>query len=145
MSFMMNKAFVDTNLLIYMVSDDAAKSAKTRNLLRNGGEFVISVQVLNEFTAACLRKELVEASSVPGHVRRFCRFFDVADVGLAEIELAFKIRGRYGYRWYDCLIIATALLNQCAILYSEDMQDGQSIYVEGVGGLTIVNPLKQEN
>lgn len=118
---------------------------KTRNLFESGGEFVISVQVLNEFTAACLRKKLVEVSSVPDHVRRFWRFFDVADVGLEEIESAFKVSDRYGYRWYDCLIIATALLNQCAALYSEDMQDEQSIYVKGVGSLTIVNPLKQEN
>jgi predicted nucleic acid-binding protein len=76
----MSRSFVDTNILIYLVShesdqDAATKSAKAREFIGRTEGFLISVQVLNEFTTACLAKQLVDASSVQGHVKRFCRFF----------------------------------------------------------------------
>jgi predicted nucleic acid-binding protein len=37
---------------------------------------------------------------------------------------------------YDCLIMVSALLNECNLLLSEDMQNGQII--EGI--LTVINP-----
>jgi predicted nucleic acid-binding protein len=40
-----------------------------------------------------------------------------------------------GYQIYDALILAAALEEGCDTLYSEDMQDGQS-----VGAVTIRNP-----
>jgi predicted nucleic acid-binding protein len=40
---------------------------------------------------------------------------------------ALKIHQKYQYSYYDSLIIASALENQCDILYSEDMQHQQLI------------------
>jgi predicted nucleic acid-binding protein len=51
---------------------------------------------------------------------------------------ALAIAERYSYRIYDALIVASALEARCAILYSEDMQDGQVID----GRLTIRNPFR---
>jgi predicted nucleic acid-binding protein len=46
------------------------------------------------------------------------------------------IAERYQYKFYDALIVASALEARCTILYSEDMQDGHVID----GRLTIRNP-----
>ncbi|MBF0371631.1 MAG: PIN domain-containing protein [Magnetococcales bacterium] len=57
---------------------------------------------------------------------------------LPNMELykeALKLTERWGYTYYDSLIIAAALQEKCQILYSEDFQHGQTI-----GDLTIVNP-----
>ncbi|APB35038.1 Putative nucleic-acid-binding protein, contains pilt domain [Gloeomargarita lithophora Alchichica-D10] len=48
-----------------------------------------------------------------------------------------EINIRYGYSYWDSLIIATALQSNCNILYSEDMQHDQLIE----GKLRIINPL----
>jgi len=48
---------------------------------------------------------------------------------------ALEIKPRYGYSFYDSLIIAAALTAGCRRVYSEDLQHGQRI-----GQLTIVNP-----
>ncbi|MEI6154767.1 MAG: DNA-binding protein, partial [Deltaproteobacteria bacterium] len=45
---------------------------------------------------------------------------------------------KYQYSYYDSLIISSALEKKCQILYSEDMQDGQTIEKT----LKIVNPFK---
>ena len=47
-------AFFDTNLLLYLLSEEPAKSEKAEDLIAHGG--VISVQVLNEFVSVATRK-----------------------------------------------------------------------------------------
>jgi predicted nucleic acid-binding protein len=44
----------DTNVLLYLLSEDATKADRAEKLVANGG--VISVQVLNEFAAVASRK-----------------------------------------------------------------------------------------
>jgi predicted nucleic acid-binding protein len=50
--------FLDSNILIYLFSADAAKADRAERLIRHGG--VISVQVLNE-CASVLRRKLASA------------------------------------------------------------------------------------
>ena len=47
-----------------------------------------------------------------------------------------KLAERYGYRIYDSMIIAAALIADCDTLWSEDLQHGQLIN----DTLTIRNP-----
>ncbi len=58
----------------------------------------------------------------------FHRHVEVHDRGVA-------IAARYGYSIYDSLIVAAAILSECRILYSEDLQDGQVN-----DGISIKNP-----
>jgi predicted nucleic acid-binding protein len=53
-----------------------------------------------------------------------------------QVIKAIEIRGRYGFSYWDSLIVATALLSGCSILYSEDMQHDQVIE----STLKIINP-----
>jgi predicted nucleic acid-binding protein len=46
------------------------------------------------------------------------------------------VAGKYGYKIYDALVVASALEAKCTTLYSEDMQHGQLIEKQ----LTIRNP-----
>jgi len=48
------EAFLDTNVLLYLLSGDAAKADRAEKLIAAGG--VVSVQVLNEFTSVASRK-----------------------------------------------------------------------------------------
>ena len=47
-------AFIDTNVLLYLLSSDSAKAARAEALLSEGGH--ISVQVLNEIANVARRK-----------------------------------------------------------------------------------------
>ena len=57
-------------------------------------------------------------------------------ISLPTIHIALDILERYGFFWYDSLIVATALESGCDTLYSEDMQNGQLIE----GRLRSINP-----
>ena len=51
-------------------------------------------------------------------------------------DLGLMLAERYGYRVYDSIILAAALLAGCTTVYSEDLHNGQVIS----GSLTIRNP-----
>jgi predicted nucleic acid-binding protein len=61
---------------------------------------------------------------------------DVRPLDEPTIRKSAEIAIRYRFSNWDSLIIAAALLANCDILYSEDMQHGQTID----GALTVVNP-----
>jgi predicted nucleic acid-binding protein len=49
-----SKPFIDSNVVLYLLSGDAAKADQAQAILASGA--VISVQVLNEVTSVCQRK-----------------------------------------------------------------------------------------
>ena len=117
--------FFDTNVLLYLLSADAAKANRAEELLASGG--TISVQVLNEFVSVASRKlrmPWAEIREVLAQVRAVCV---VEPMTVETHERALKLAERYGLSIYDALIVAAALLAGCNTLQSEDMQNGQLI------------------
>ncbi len=129
------KVFFDTNVLIYAVAGEDPRSVQAEELLASGG--VLSVQILNEFVSVARRKILMSWSDVTEALDAF-RVLCPSPLPITiEIhEEALKIAEKHGYKIYDALVIAAALQAGCATLYSEDLQNGQTID----GQLTIRNP-----
>jgi predicted nucleic acid-binding protein len=133
-------AFIDTNILVYWIQDqDRAKVVKS--LL--AANCVISVQVLNEF-ANVLRKKLgmswEEVRSI--HVVLH-KVSTVVDLTRRMQALAMYLAERYKLTIYDANILGAAALSGCALVYSEDMQDGLRIQIPpefGGGAVAIKNP-----
>ena len=50
--------------------------------------------------------------------------FDVVYVYTSTINIAFNLSLKYGFSYWDSMIVATALENNCEVLYTEDMQHG---------------------
>jgi predicted nucleic acid-binding protein len=118
-------AFFDTNVLLYLLSNDAAKADRAEALLAAGG--VLSVQVLNEFAAVASRKlglTWPEIREVLGMAKSLCQ---VEPMTVATHERGLAIAERYGFSIYDSLIVAAALLGGCEVVWTEDLQDGQRI------------------
>ncbi len=128
------RPFFDTTILIYSISSGDSRSTVAENLLAAGG--YVSVQVLNEFAAVARRKlnmswkEIRDALSA---IRVLCEPPIALSVSIHEAAL--KIAAQYGYQIYDASILAAALEQDCDVLYSEDMQNGQRLRA-----LTIRNP-----
>ena len=129
--------FFDTNVLLYLLSDDAEKADRAESLLAEGG--IVSVQVLNEFASVATRKaglEIAEIREILAAVGGFC---SVRVLDLETHDLGLDIAGQHGYSIYDSLVIAAAKLAGCAELYSEDMQSGQTVV-----GIRIGNPFRNQ-
>ena len=128
--------FIDTNILLYLLSQDAKKADRAEEELAKGG--VISVQVLNEFASVASRKlkmSMDEIREVLSTVRAVCQ---VVAVDIDTHEKGLQIAEKYKISTYDAMIVASALLSGCTMLISEDMQHNQKI--DGV--LKIQNPFR---
>ncbi len=129
------KCFVDTNLLIYSVSSDENKRKIAQNIIATD-DIVISSQILGEFSFVSIRKKLLEHNEVEKIVQRFQNEFEVFPIMSADVNKALTIMNRYGYSYWDSLVLAVALKSGVEILYSEDMHNNQLIDNQ----LKIINP-----
>ncbi len=116
------EAFIDTNILLYLMSADNDKADRAEEIVQAGG--LISVQVLNELANVTRRKLSMswgEINEVLILVRSVC---SVAPLTMETHGRGMVVAERYGMSVYDAMIVAAALLGGCKTLYSEDMQDG---------------------
>lgn len=133
------EVFFDTNVLLNLVSSDAAKADTAEALLADGGH--VSVQVLNEFASVAVRRRGLSwdaITDVLGVVRAVCHIHPLT---VETHDEACALARRYGFSFYDSLIVASALLAGCGAVYSEDLQDGQRIDRR----LTVRNPFASRN
>ena len=116
------EAFIDTNVLVYLLSGDAAKADRAEQVVARGG--VLSVQVMNEFASVATRKlrmRVAEVAEVLLAVRSLCTIVPIDE---ETHDLGMRIAQRHRLSIYDAMIVAAARLAGCKIIISEDMQDG---------------------
>ncbi len=128
------RPFVDTNVLLYLLSPDAVKADRAEAVLV--GRVVISVQVLNEFANVARRKFGLEWSELAQAMTDIRRFADVQPLTVDTHDRGMALAERYRMSIYDAMIAAAALEAGCSTLLSEDFQSGQRL----AGRLTIRNP-----
>ena len=102
------KAFIDTNILLYLLSAETDKADRAETIIQAGS--LISVQVLNELTNVARRKlamPWVEINEVLSLIRSIC---PVMPLTIETHDRGRQIAERYGLNVYDAMIVASALL-----------------------------------
>jgi predicted nucleic acid-binding protein len=127
--------FLDSNIFLYAFSTkETHKQTIAKELLLNNA--IISTQVVNETCSNLLKKLAFNETQVQAFIEScYSRYF-IADVNQKVFMRASHLREHYLLSYYDSTIVAAALLSDCVILYSEDMQHKQVID----STLTIINP-----
>ena len=139
---MNDKVFFDSNILVYANdSGEPAKQEKSKKLILDSIQkenAVISVQVLSEFFVT-VTKKIQTRLTVPEAEKQLqlLSIMDVRELDFDLVMLAVNIHKTKRLSYWDSLIIASAESAGCTVLYSEDMNSGQTI-----NGVTILNPYK---
>lgn len=118
-----DKLFFDTNVLLYLTSNDESKSCIASRVVETGG--TISVQVLNEFVAVARRKLLLSWPAITAHLEPIRRACQIVPLTLHSHDHARNLAERYKVPIYDALIIASAIDAGCTLVMTEDFQHGQ--------------------
>ena len=121
------KAFIDTNMFVYLYSQQEPEKQQAVIAAMNQYDRVVSTQVLNEFCNVCIRKLNFHVSAVKQAVEEICRTCEILSIDESNVQFALDIREKYGYSYYDSLIIVSALDGGCDYLLTEDLSDGQKI------------------
>lgn len=142
----MTLAFLDTNLLIYRRDPREPEKQRiayawiaTLGRERRGR---LSWQVLQEFYDVATRKlgAFGFSADLARLDVRLLAQWNPPEPDLSLAESAWSLQDRHGLSWWDALIVASALRQECAVLLSEDMQHGLSID----NRLTIINPFASD-
>jgi predicted nucleic acid-binding protein len=133
------KAFLDTNILIYLFSEsEEAKRITAQNAI-DRYDCITSLQALNEASNVWFKKSGWTGEQIREHldnIEFICD--DVVAVQRSTVDAALALKDRYRYSYYDCIMLASALESHCHVILTEDMKDEHLI----LGKLLIINPFK---
>jgi predicted nucleic acid-binding protein len=130
--------FIDSNIFVYAKVEQPGchKHELAKQFLKElEGEIIISVQVLNEFYNV-LGKYKIADMAIQESINEILKNVNLETITLDTIKTCWEIKIKYKYSYYDSLIIASALENNCFILYTEDLHHEQLIEKK----LKIINP-----
>ena len=120
--------FLDTNILVYSVDgNDPVKQGIARKILIEAlvsREYLISAQVLNEFSNIALLKLKMSTQEV----RRFVEIFgqiNVVSIDRSWTDKALSLKEKFGTQFFDSLLLVAAEENGCDTILTEDLNDGQ--------------------
>ena len=134
------KFFFDTNILVYLFDADSPdKRRKARALFQKhaeGGDILLSTQVLQEFYVTVTRK-LARPLGAAAASETASR---LAELPMVQIDSALILSAIQRSRndqlsFWDALIVQAAIEGHASTLYSEDMQHGQVL-----DGVRVDNP-----
>lgn len=140
---MSDRFFVDTNILLYAHDRSAGiKHERARAVLedlwatRSG---VVSTQVLQEFCVNARRKAAkpLTLAETRDAVTDYLAWQVVVNTSASVLE-ALELEERYKLTFWDALIVQAAQASGAAVLYSEDLSDGQRY-----GAVRVVNPFRR--
>jgi len=139
---MSDRAFVDTNILVYAHDRAAGERHRiARTLLERLWEErtgVLSTQVIQEFYVNVRRRAQRPISATEaGQLVEDYLSWDVVVNDAEAIRQALAIEKRYRLGFWDALIVQAANTGGAAHLYSEDLGHGQ-VY----GAVELVNPFQ---
>ncbi len=122
----MSGIFLDSNVLLYLLSADADKADTAEALLTQSP--TISVQVLNEITSVCLRKLKMPWSEITDLLQVIKATCRIVPLTVETHAQAVRVAQQHQLSFYDAHIVAAAVASGCATLMSEDMHAGLIVH-----------------
>jgi predicted nucleic acid-binding protein len=127
-------SFLDSNIVLYLASEDLLKADRAQELVAEGG--TISVQVLNEIANISRRKMGLSWAETRNFLLMIRGLLKVEPITIEIHDVGISLAERYQLPVYESMIVSAALSAECDTLLSEDLQDGLLIN----GRLRVLNP-----
>jgi predicted nucleic acid-binding protein len=132
------RSFIDTNVLVYAEAcDEPVKQRAALALLKqlyDGAWGVLSTQVLQEYCNVALKKLKLPAQHIRAQLDLYEQF-EIIQVTPAIIRAGLDLHQTRSVGFYDALIVSSAHVAGCSVLFSEDLNTGESM-----AGVRIINP-----
>ena len=133
--------FLDTNIFVYMLdATDDIKRRRAEQLVTRvieDGTGCVSYQVVQETLNVVTSKLGFSYSDSRTLLADVLEPLWIVHPSRELYERGLALRDRYGFSFYDSMIVASAVESGCVRLFSEDLQHGQRIQ-----SLTIEDPFR---
>jgi predicted nucleic acid-binding protein len=131
----MIKVAIDTNVLIYLHDTELSYKREKANELISINP-VICAQVISEYLNVCHKRLKITKQDSLNSLMAWLPYCELSVFGSVIYTKSMGLIQKYQFQMFDAIIVSSALLSDCEILYSEDMQ--HNLIVEKQ--LKIVNP-----
>ncbi|MBI5323837.1 MAG: PIN domain-containing protein [Ignavibacteriae bacterium] len=133
---MADKIFVDSNIWLYaFMSEKSVKHDKAITIISNSDVY-LNIQVINEVCYNLLKKSNYNNNEISELIYNFNKMYTIFNIGIPTLLNATSLRHKYKSSFWDSLILASALENNCNILLTEDISGADFIEKK----LKVVNP-----
>jgi len=135
------KVALDTNVLAYVegVGDEQRRAQAERLItLLSINEVILPTQVAGELYNVLRRKKGLERADAAAVIMRWSDFYGLTPHTTQTFNDALALAAAHDQQIWDALILSIAAASGCALLLSEDMQDG-FVY----RGVTVANPFEE--
>ncbi|NJL12550.1 MAG: PIN domain-containing protein [Microscillaceae bacterium] len=133
---MINSSAIDSNIILYVLDSDEASLKKQVALEIISTVPFFSSQSLSEVINVCHKRWKYDKVKLIGVANFLLINCTLVPITSQTVELTHHLLHKYHFQYFDSLIVAAALENDCKTLYSEDMQ--HELLVEN--SLSILNP-----
>jgi predicted nucleic acid-binding protein len=131
--------FVDTNVLLYVISTDPDEAAKrtTAEAIFDERDLVLSTQVLGEFYVQATRPTRTarlthnQATAIIASMTRY----PIQSMSYRIVEASLAATERHQISYWDATIVEAARAAGCSEVLSEDLADGRDY-----GGVVVTDP-----
>jgi predicted nucleic acid-binding protein len=132
------RVFVDSNVLIYARDVvEVEKQQRADSWLRHLWDVEagrLSYQVLAESYSVLMARRMLYSGQARTYLKDFLAWRPLVLDGIVLLA-AWQAQDRFGFNWWDCLIVAAARIAECDYLLTEDLQHGQDL-----DGLRVIDP-----
>jgi predicted nucleic acid-binding protein len=116
------RTFIDSNIILYLFTNNEKRKRFVSTLMTP--QNLISTQIVNENVNVCLKKLKIGKDEAYNHGKNLLNTFNVVSIYPSTITDAFSLSIKYGFSFWDSLVVSAALENNCEILLTEDMHNG---------------------
>lgn len=144
---MKERYFLDTNIFLYSILDPKNESEKEKEKISLSAieneeiNLIISSQVINELANCLFKKSSLTGQRIIEIIAKILELVEIIPLTSEITLIAVELKERYGFSFYDSLIVAAALSAQCDVLLTEDLQHQQIIEYNS-NRLKVVNPFE---
>ena len=113
-----DRAFLDSNILIYCYTNtEMEKKQKAFHIIDNCAQLFVSIQVLHEFCNVAHKKFDPQEVDLETALSEIESMVSIHMNSINTVRKANEVKNKYGFSFFDSLIIAAALEFNCNILY----------------------------
>ena len=97
---MKDRFFVDTNILIYFVSNDVIKKNISKDILITNEGIMVNSQVISEFVTVAIKKQILSIADAFKYAGEFIDIFEFSIVKKETIKLSFELMTKHKHSYW---------------------------------------------
>ncbi|HOJ37463.1 MAG TPA: PIN domain-containing protein [Ignavibacteriales bacterium] len=134
-----NLIFIDSTIWVNALiknQDNEQKHEIAKNLIKEPNNIIVSTQVINEVNYIFLKNIKFFEKYSANLINSFYFNYRVVNLNKEILLKASELRNYYNFSFFDSIAIATALINNCSLMYSEFFEEELIVDAK----LKIINP-----